>query len=372
MRIVKHIICTAVLALGCAAAWAGEKQWSAEKARAWWDSQEWPVGVCYVPSYAINQFEMWQKETFNEPVLDKEFGICQELGFNLVRIYLHEDLWFQDAKGFKKRISRVLELASAHGIKVTFTFCTNGGGPEELGPQPDAIPGVHGGGHWCQSPKKEIFFNEDRWPEFKEYLQDILRTFGRDSRILYWCLYNEPENVRNGRDCLKFMKAMYQWAWEVRPSQPLTSPVWQRPGYAGTKTRLDMVSFVCSNSDIITFHCYYPPKELETFINMLHHFHRPMVCQEYMGRTLGSTFETCLPIMKREKVGALAWGLVEGKCKYRFPWGHKLEDGEPDIWFHSIFWEDGTPYNASEVEAIKKITADKSAAGRKAKYPIAE
>ena len=158
-------------------------------------------------SYAINQFEMWQKETFNEPVLDKEFGICQELGFNLVRIYLHEDLWFQDAKGFKKRISRVLELASAHGIKVTFTFCTNGGGPEKLGPQPDAIPGVHGGGHWCQSPKKEIFFNEDRWPEFKEYLQDILRTFGRDSRILYWCLYNEPENVRNGRDCLKFMKA---------------------------------------------------------------------------------------------------------------------------------------------------------------------
>ena len=347
------------------------KQWSVEKAQTWWDGQEWPVGCCFVPSYAINQFEMWQPETFNLPVLDKEFGLCEELGFNLVRIYLHEELWFADAEGFKDRIRQVLDLTQKHGIKVTFTFCTNGGSDsEKLGPQPGPKPGVHGGGHWCQSPGKDIFFNEDRWPEFKAYLQDILRSFGKDSRILYWCLYNEPENVRMGRDCLKFMKEMYEWAWEVRPDQPLTSPVWQRPGYAGTKTRLDMVSFVCQNSDIISFHCYYPAKELETFINMLHHFHRPMICQEYMGRTLGSTFETCLPVMKREKVGALNWGLVEGKCKYRFPWGHKEADGEPDLWFHSIFWEDYTPYNPVEIEVIKKITANKAEAGKNPRYPI--
>ena len=40
-------------------------QWTPEQARAWWAETEWPVGCCYVPTYAINQFEMWQEDTFN-------------------------------------------------------------------------------------------------------------------------------------------------------------------------------------------------------------------------------------------------------------------------------------------------------------------
>lgn len=345
-------------------------QWTAEQAREWWAGQEWPVGCCYVPTYAVNQFEMWQEETFNPEILDKEMGLCEELGFNLVRVYLHEMLWFQDKKGFKKRINHFLDIASSHGVKVTFTFCTNGGSTQKLGKQPEPVAGSHGGGRWCQSPDKSIFFNRDKWPEFKEYLQDILKSFGNDSRILYWCLYNEPENVRDGRDCLEFMTEMYNWAWEVRPSQPLTSPLWIRPGYKKGATRLDMLAFVCTSSDILSFHCYYPEGELERFISMLSSFKRPMICQEYLGRNFGSLFETCLPVLKREKVGALNWGLAEGKCEYRFPWGHKLADGEPDVWFHSIFWHDYTPYSPVEVEIVKKITADKSVAGAKPKYPI--
>ena len=345
-------------------------QWTPEQAREWWTKTEWPVGCCYVPTYAINQFEMWQEETFNPEILDKEMALCEELGFNMVRIYLHEELWFQDKEGFKKRIDQMLTIAGNHGVRVTFTFCTNGGGTEKLGKQPDPIPGEHGGGHWCQSPGKDIFFNKEKWPEFKAYLQDILKTFKDDNRIVYWCLYNEPENIKDGRDCLEFMTEMYNWAWEIRPSQPLTSPVWQRPGYRGNTTKLDMVSFVCENSDILTFHCYYTAAELEIFIKMLSRYKRPMVCQEYLGRNLGSLFETCLPVLKREKVGALNWGLAEGKCEYRYPWGHKLADGEPDVWFHSIFWHDYTPYSPVEVELVKKITADKSVAGENAIYNI--
>ena len=117
------------------------------------------------------------------------------------------------------------------------------------------------------------------------------------------------------------------------------------------------LSFVLTNSDIITFHCYYTPAELETFINMLSRFKRPMICQEYLARNFGSAFETCLPVMKREKVGALNWGLAEGKCEYRFPWGHKASEGEPAVWFHSIFWHDYTPYSEVEVDILKKITS---------------
>ena len=362
MKKLTFIIVALTVLCSCFGVKAGEpakQQWSTEKANQWYAQQVWPVGCCYVPSYATNQFEMWQEETFNLQVLDKEFAICQELGFNLVRIYLHEKLWFADAEGFKSRINQLLELADSYELKVTFTFCTNGGDEQELGVQPESIPGTHGG-RWCWSPSTEMMNNPSLWPQFKAYLQDILTSYGNDSRILYWCLQNEPENIKKGRDPYEWMKAMYEWAWEVRPSQPLTSPIWIRPGYKGATTKLDMVAWVVSNSDIISFHCYYSPEELETFIKMLKRFNRPMICQEYLARTLGSTFEGSLPIFKREKIGCLNWGLVEGKAKYRYPWGHKLEDGEPKVWFHSIFWEDYTPWKQSEVDFIKSMTEDKS------------
>ena len=74
---------------------ASEGRWSVEKAQEWWDATEWPVGCCYVPTYAINQLEMWQEDTFAPEVLDREFALCEDLGYNVVRIYLHELLWFQ-------------------------------------------------------------------------------------------------------------------------------------------------------------------------------------------------------------------------------------------------------------------------------------
>ena len=59
-------------------------QWTPEQAREWWSHTEWPVGCCYVPTYAINQFEMWQEDTFNPEILDKEMALCEDLGFNMV------------------------------------------------------------------------------------------------------------------------------------------------------------------------------------------------------------------------------------------------------------------------------------------------
>ena len=76
-------------------------RWSEEKANEWWAQQEWPVGCNYVPSYAINQFEFWQPETFNPEVIDRELGYAESLGFNTLRIYFHEMLWYADKDGFK-------------------------------------------------------------------------------------------------------------------------------------------------------------------------------------------------------------------------------------------------------------------------------
>jgi hypothetical protein len=40
-------------------------QWSAAKANEWYDRQPWLVGRNFLPSTAVNDVEMWQKDTFD-------------------------------------------------------------------------------------------------------------------------------------------------------------------------------------------------------------------------------------------------------------------------------------------------------------------
>ena len=78
-------------------------QWSTEQANAWYEHQDWLVGGNFLPSTAINQLEMWQKETFDLPTIDRELGWAEDIGMNAMRVYLHDLVWKADAKGFKER-----------------------------------------------------------------------------------------------------------------------------------------------------------------------------------------------------------------------------------------------------------------------------
>ncbi len=62
-----------LLCLGSAAGEAiARDRWPVEKAKQWHDRQPWLVGCNYIPSTAINQLEMWQKETFDPATIDRE------------------------------------------------------------------------------------------------------------------------------------------------------------------------------------------------------------------------------------------------------------------------------------------------------------
>ena len=90
------------------------KMWPEKKAWDWYNQQPWLVGCNYVPSTASNQFEMWQAETFDPETIDRELKWASEIGFNIVRIFLHDMMWEQDSKGFVKRIDTFLEIADKH------------------------------------------------------------------------------------------------------------------------------------------------------------------------------------------------------------------------------------------------------------------
>ena len=75
-----------------------------------------------------------------------------------------------------------------------------------------------------------------------------------------------------------------------------------------------------------------------------------------MARTRNSRFATILPMLKRERVGAIDWGLVAGKTNTIFAWDTPLTSGtQPEEWFHDIFHKDGKPYRDDEVELIRKL-----------------
>src|SRR3954469_21030800 len=92
-------------------------RWSKQRAAEWFEKKVWIVGCNYIPSNAVNQLEMWQEESFSPFLIDKELRWAASLGFNSVRVFLHDLLWKQDAEGFLKRIDRFLAIAAKHGIK---------------------------------------------------------------------------------------------------------------------------------------------------------------------------------------------------------------------------------------------------------------
>ena len=328
-----------------------QNQWSTRQANDWYSQQPWLAGCNFIPSTAINELEMWQADTFDPVTIDRELGWAQGLGFNVVRVYLHNLAWETDKTGFTGRIDKFLDMANHHQIKVVFVLFDDCWLPDpKPGKQPEPLPGVHNSG-WLRAPGPARLKDPSTWTSLEEYTRGILSRFGKDPRILMWDLYNEPGNSDMTDISYPFMEKFFQRAWSVRPTQPLTCATWN------SDTPFQRYNeFQLRNSDVITFHNYSKPEHLEAEIHKLQQLGRPVICSEYMARTNNSTFEKNMPILKKYRVGAINWGLVSGKTNTIFPWGSKEGSPEPAVWFHDIFRKDGTAYRADEVALIRQLT----------------
>lgn len=351
---------------------AQSEKWSEQKARDWYARQPWLVGSNYNPASAINQLEMWQADSFDPKRIDLELGWAAGLGMNTMRVYLHDLLWEQDAEGFKRRLDQFLTISARHGIKPVFVLFDSVWDPDpKLGKQRAPKPGVHNSG-WVQSPSRTRLQNASEYPRLKEYVKGVVGAFARDQRILAWDVWNEPDNENHGSYnqlepknkvelVLALLPQAFAWAREVQPEQPLTSAPWKGDWSTPEKmTAMDRLQI--DLSDVITFHNYDSPTELEKRINWLKRYNRPMICTEYMARGNGSFFFGGLLVGKVHNVGMINWGLVQGKTQTHLPWDswqRPYVDREPSIWFHEVFRNDGTPYIPEEVEFIKRMTGSK-------------
>ena len=149
------------------------------------------------------------------------------------------------------------------------------------------------------------------------------------------------------------LKKVFLWAREVNPSQPLSVGVWN-PALA------ELGKYQLENSDIITYHNYGDRQNHQNMVDSLRVYDRPLICTEYMARTRNSLFRNIIPMLKEQNVGAYNWGLVAGKSNTVYAWDNPMPaGGEPRIWFHDIFRKDGSAFDTSEINLIKRLSEQK-------------
>ncbi len=326
------------------------KRWTLEQAQAWSEEHGWLRGCNFNPSTAINQLETWQAETFDPATIDRELSWAEDIGMNCMRVYLHHLAWEVDKEGFKNRMDTYLGIAERHGIKTIFVFFDDCWNPTyQAGKQPDPKTGIHNSG-WVRDPGDLLYEDSTLVVLLESYVKDILTSFRADKRIVMWDLYNEPGNSGYGNKSLPLLEKVFEWGQEIRPNQPLSVGVWNY-------NLVDLNNFQLANSDITSYHNYSGPEDHQSEIDSLKKYKRPLVCTEYMARRNNSLFQNIMPILKEENVGAINWGLVDGKSNTKYAWGEPIPDGsEPALWFHEIFRKDGTPYKQEEVDVIKRLT----------------
>lgn len=346
-------------------------RWSPDRANRWYQAQGWLVGANYIPASAINQFEMFQADTFDPRRIDTELGWAQFYGHNTARVFLHDQLWAADQRGFQTRLGQFVDIAARHHIKPLFVFFDSCWDPQpRAGRQRAPRPGVHNSG-WAQSPGAERLGDPRYVPVMRDYVTAVMTQFRNDNRVLGWDLWNEPDNParqyrnteRSDKEQLvaDLLPQVFRWARAVDPSQPLTSGVW-RGDWGQPQGRSAISDIQLANSDVVTFHSYAEPAGFESRINELTPMGRPILCTEYMARPRGSTVQSILPVAKRHNVGAINWGLVAGKTQTYFPWetwDHPATT-VPKVWFHDLIRPEGRPFQDIEVLTVRKLAGSQA------------
>jgi hypothetical protein len=313
-------------------------RWSEEKAWQWYDKQPWIVGFNFVTSSAVNDIEMWQADTFDLPNIDRELKIAASLGYNTARVFTNYHLWEADRDGLKKRMDQYLAIANKYGIRTVFCpfdYCnfTKPRRPPNLGKQGEPT-GQHGG-NWVESPWEDMARDPKKFPLLKQYITDVVGSFAHDKRVLMWDLYNEPMPP-----VWELTMACFDWAREARPEQPVTVGMQQHLKWQLARQLFD-------RSDIVTYHLYGRADETRRRLEEIRKLTKyPLVCTEWLN-TLpeGKTdIPTCLPIYKQEKIGAICWGMMQGRLQTPI---------------HDILRPDGTPIYPQDVEILRQLTGAK-------------
>jgi hypothetical protein len=354
--------------LADAAITAHPHHWTETEANEWYAKQPWMLGANFIASYASNQMEMWQEETFDAVELDRELAWAQDLGLNTVRVFLHDLLYQRDPSGLERRMNNFLRIADKHRIRVIFVMFDSRWNPfPEAGLQRPPRAGVYNSA-WAQSPGATALMDPRQTKRLLAYVQEIILNFSTDKRVAAWDLWNEPDNRNFGEfakidpsNKIELIEALlpqvFTFARAALPTQPLTSGLWSGADWNNPAKLTPIQKIQIDNSDVLSFHNYDGPQEFEKRIQWLQGYHRPILCTEFLARGRGSTPQAILPIAKKYNVAAFAFGFVAGRSQTFLPpdsWEHPYKE-TPPTWYQDLVRFNGKPYSQEEADFIHSI-----------------
>jgi FecR protein len=324
-------------------------RWDKQRIWSWYESIGTVKGVNYVPRTAVNSVEMWMGDSFDPETIDEELNWAQDVGYTCIRVQLQVEVWQQDSEGFIDRVGELLKIAQHNGLRVTLVLFDDmniaGEPPRPVVPQPEPLPGVHNG-RWVPSPSAQAVTDRSQWPELEKYVKDVMGEFKRDSRVLYWDLYNTAGNNGLKEETLPLMDQTFNWARSMDASQPLAVAPWREFNSAMAARKLE-------RSDLVTFQSFDNVESIEARLLMLQRYQRPIICSDWLMRQVGNDFDPVLPLFSLYQVGWFNQGLVKGKTQMQLQQHQFRSETDPDLWQQDVLHEDGTPYNRKEVELIQ-------------------
>ena len=295
-------------------------------------------GANYVPSTAVNDTQQWAE--FDPAVVDRELGFAEGLGLNSVRVFLQYLVYEHDPTGLLERFDAFLACAERHRLSVMPVLFDDCFGPEPaLGPQTgEAQPGAHN--PWWQSSPGRSRMGQEYRPKLRRYVDDLVRAFGRDGRIVAWDLYNEPLSRRYS---VSLVRDVFAWAREAGPEQPLTTC------YYGALL-----------SDVTKIHFYVSPSaepaEATRIVEGAAAFGKPIVATEFLGRPNHGELHEVLTLFTEHRIGWYFWELMIGANQTRYQWA--LKDAPAvaeEIAFKGLLYPDGTPYRQDDADLIRSL-----------------
>lgn len=314
-----------------------------------YQTDQW-VGTNYTPAYAVNQVQFWHD--FRPDVVEKELAAARlYFGITTLRVFLHNINFDEERDLFLENIETFIQICARHDIKPGFVFFDDCHRHEGvfLDHPTRPVKGYHNG-RWAACPQDRER-SEENLGKFREYVQDVIRAHQRDTRVLWWEIFNEP-NMR-----LAFSRELresgYVWAKEVEPIQPVLCCWDDSP-----------------ETDIVDAHNYVDrPSEWDRQADL--NPAKGAVFTEAGARWLaprpsnGEPIEVIHWLQDRKSTGKsvpgvyLCWELMVGNSNCRWYWGTPEGTPEPTVPWCGLMWPDATPVSLAEAEVIRRyVTGD--------------